>query len=100
MLYVVWVRLLARTLTSPLTSSGGQRIGRGRFLPALLGTSPTATIAARRVRAWYRDSRLVGIALRTGVLPVFFVVQALVHGHPGAGRRRHRRRWPCSPGSP
>src|SRR5512139_2927751 len=60
-LHAVWVRLLARTLTSPLTSSGGQRIGRGRFLPALLGTSPTASIAARRARAWYRDSRLVGI---------------------------------------
>jgi ABC-2 type transport system permease protein len=82
-LWVVWVRLLARTLTSPLTSSGGQRIGRGRFLPTVLGTSPTATIAARRVRAWYRDSRLVGIALRTGVLPVFFVVQALFTDTPG-----------------
>ncbi len=82
-LAVVWVRLLARTLTSPLTSSGGQRIGRGRLLPAVLGTSPTATIAARRVRAWYRDSRLVGIALRTGVLPVFFVVQALLTDTPG-----------------
>ena len=89
-LCAVWVRLLARTLTSPLTSSGGQRIGRGRLLPVLLGTSPTATIAARRVRAWYRDSRLVGIALRTAVLPVFFVVQAVFTRHPGARRRRHR----------
>lgn len=78
LLWTVWVRQLARTLTSPLTSSGGQRIGAGRFLPALLGTSPTATVAARRVRAWYRDSRLVGIALRTAVLPVFFVVQAVL----------------------
>ena len=83
MLYAVWVRLLARTLTSPLTSSGGQRIGRGRLLPVLLGTSPTASIAARRVRAWYRDSRLVGIALRTFVLPIFFVVQAVFTGTPG-----------------
>jgi ABC-2 type transport system permease protein len=83
LLYAVWVRLLARTLTSPLTSSGGQRIGRGRLLPVLLGTSPTASIAARRVRAWYRDSRLVGIALRTFVLPVFFVVQAVFTGTPG-----------------
>ena len=82
-LHVVWVRLLARTLTSPLTSSGGQRIGRGRLLPVLLGTSPTASIAARRVRAWYRDSRLVSIALRTAVLPVFFVLQALVTDTPG-----------------
>lgn len=82
-LYRVWQRLLEVTLTSPLTSSGGQRIGRGRFLPAMLGTSPTATIAARRARAWYRDSRLVGIALRTGVLPVFFVVQAVITGAPG-----------------
>ena len=82
-LWVVWVRLLARTLTSPLTSSGGQRIGRGRLLPVLLGTSPTSSIAARRVRAWYRDSRLVGIALRTGVLPVFFVAQAAITGAPG-----------------
>ena len=82
-LYAAWVRLLARTLTSPLTSSGGQRIGRGRLLPALLGTSPTASIAARRVRAWYRDSRLVGIALRTAVLPVFFVVQAVFTDTPG-----------------
>ena len=89
-LYAVWVRLLARTLTSPLTSSGGQRIGRGRLLPVLLGTSPTASIAARRVRAWYRDSRLVGIALRTFVLPIFFVRAGGVHGHPGAGRHRHR----------
>jgi ABC-2 type transport system permease protein len=82
-LYLGWVRLLARTLTAPLTSSGGQRIGRGRLLPALLGTSPTASIAARRVRAWYRDSRLVGIALRTAVLPVFFVVQAVFTDTPG-----------------
>lgn len=82
-LYAVWVRLLARTLTSPLTSSGGQRIGRGRLLPAVLGTSPTASIAARRARAWYRDSRLVGIALRTAVLPVFFVAQAVLTGAPG-----------------
>ena len=83
LLWVVWVRSLERTLTAPLTSSGGQRIGRGRLLPAVLGTSPTATIAARRVRAWYRDSRLVGIALRTAVLPVFFVVQALFTDTPG-----------------
>ncbi len=82
-LFAWWVRLLARTLTSPLTTSGGQRIGRGRLLPVLLGTSPTASIAARRVRAWYRDSRLVGIALRTAVLPVFFVVQAVFTGTPG-----------------
>ncbi|HEU5242583.1 MAG TPA: hypothetical protein VFU25_11230 [Ornithinibacter sp.] len=82
-LHAVWVRQLERTLTAPPTSSGGQRIGRGRLLPALLGTSPTATIAARRVRAWYRDSRLVGIALRTAVLPVFFVVQAVATDAPG-----------------
>lgn len=82
-LRTVWVRQLRRTLTSPLTSSGGQRIGAGRYLPALLGTSPTATVAARRVRAWYRDSRLVGIALRTAVLPVFFVVQAVLTGTNG-----------------
>ena len=79
-LYVGWVQGLARVLTAPLTSSGGQRIGRGRLLPALLGTSPTGVIAARRVRAWYRDSRLVAIALRTAVLPVFFVVQAAITG--------------------
>jgi len=87
-LWWVWARQLGRTLTSPLTSSGGQRIGAGRFLPAVLGTSPTATVAARRVRAWYRDSRLVGIALRTGVLPVFFVVQAVLsdtHALAGVG---------------
>lgn len=82
-LYAGWVRLLARTITSPLTTSGGQRIGRGRLLPVLLGTSPTASIAARRVRAWYRDSRLVGIALRTAVLPVFFVGQAVFTHTPG-----------------
>jgi ABC-2 type transport system permease protein len=82
-LWQVWVRQLGRALTSPLTSSGGQRIGRGRLLPALLGTSPTATVAARRVRAWYRDSRLVGIALRTAVLPVFFVAQAVLTDTPG-----------------
>ena len=82
-LHAVWVRQLERTLTAPPTSSGGQRIGRGRLLPAVMGTSPTATIAARRVRAWYRDSRLVGIALRTAVLPVFFVVQAVATDAPG-----------------
>lgn len=82
-LWWVWVGQLRRTLTSPLTSSGGQRIGAGRFLPALLGTSPTATIASRRIRAWYRDSRLVSIALRTAVLPVFFVVQSLIMDTPG-----------------
>ena len=79
-LYLLWVRQLGRSLTSPLSSSGGQRIGRGLLLPALLGTSPVATVAARRIRAWYRDSRLVSIALRTAVLPVFFVVQAVVTG--------------------
>ena len=36
-------------------------------------TKDAAAIAARRVRAWYRDSRLVGIALRTAVLPVFCI---------------------------
>ncbi len=82
-LWVTWVRLLERTLTSPLSSSGGQRIGRGRILPRMLGTSPTATIAARRVRAWYRDSRLVSIALRTAVLPVFFILQAMLSGTQG-----------------
>lgn len=82
-LHLLWVRALARNLTSPLTSSGGQRIGRGRLLPLLLGTSPTSSIAARRVRAWYRDSRLVGIALRTAVLPIFFVAQAAITGTPG-----------------
>lgn len=83
LLWWVWVGQLRRTLTSPLTSSGGQRIGAGRFLPALLGTSPVATIAARRIRAWYRDSRLVSIALRTAVLPVFFVAQSIVMDTPG-----------------
>jgi ABC-2 type transport system permease protein len=77
LLWRVWVRQLERSLTSPMTTGGGQRIGRGRVLPVLLGGSPTATIAARRIRAWYRDSRLVGIALRTAVLPVFFVLQAV-----------------------
>jgi ABC-2 type transport system permease protein len=78
LLWWTWVRQLDRSLTSPMTSGGGQRIGRGRFLPVLLGTSPTASIATRRIRAWYRDSRLVGIALRTAVLPVFFVLQAVL----------------------
>ncbi|QIM20370.1 hypothetical protein G7075_03125 [Phycicoccus sp. HDW14] len=80
LLWEVWVRQLARTLTSPMTAGGGQRIGRARLLPAALGHSPTATIAARRIRAWYRDSRLVSIALRTAVLPVFFVVQSALTG--------------------
>ncbi|NHA68204.1 hypothetical protein [Phycicoccus flavus] len=82
-LWTVWVRQLERMLTSPLTSSGGQRIGRGRILPVLLGSTPTGIVAARRVRAWYRDSRLVAIALRTAVLPVFFVLQAVITGSPG-----------------
>lgn len=82
-LWRVWVAQLERALTSPMTSSGEQRIGPGRLLPALLGGSPVATVAARRIRAWYRDSRLVAIALRTSVLPVFFVVQALVAGSSG-----------------
>ena len=80
LLHAIWVRQLGGVLTSPLTSGGGQRIGRGRLLPVLLGTSPTGVIAARRVRAWYRDSRLVAIALRTAVLPVFFVIQSAVTG--------------------
>lgn len=83
LLHLAWVRQLDRALTSPLTSSGGQRIGSGRLLPRLLGTSPVATVAARRVRAWYRDSRLVSIALRTAVLPVFFVLQAVLTGTSG-----------------
>ncbi len=78
LLWVVWVRQLGRSLTSPMTSGGGQTIGRGRFLSALLGTSPTATVATRRIRAWYRDSRLVAIALRTAILPVFFLIQASI----------------------
>jgi ABC-2 type transport system permease protein len=82
-LYLVWVRLLARALTSPLTSAGGQRIGRGRLLPLLLGTSPVASVAGRRVRAWYRDSRLVSIALRTAVMPVFFMIQGVFTGTTG-----------------
>ncbi|HMM94583.1 hypothetical protein [Phycicoccus sp.] len=82
-LWRVWVAQLERVLTSPMTTGGGQRIGRGRLLPRLLGRSPVAAVAARRVRAWYRDSRLVSIALRTAVLPVFFVVQSVLT-HSGA----------------
>lgn len=82
-LWTSWVRLLERSLTSPFSNSGGRRIGRGRILPRLLGTSPAASIAARRVRAWYRDSRLVSIALRTAVLPVFFILQGVVTGSSG-----------------
>ena len=76
LLWWAWTAQLERVLTSPPTSSGGQRVGNGRLLPLLLGRSPVATVASRRIRAWYRDSRLVSIALRTLVLPVFFVVQA------------------------
>ena len=79
-LWRVWVAQLEKVLTSPMTSGGGQRIGAGRLLPAVLGHSPVASVAARRIRAWYRDSRLVAIALRTAVLPVFFVAQALLTG--------------------
>jgi len=79
-LWWVWVRQLDRSLTSPMTSGGGQTIGRGRVLAAVLGSSPTAAVAIRRIRAWYRDSRLVAIALRTAVLPVFFLVQAAITG--------------------
>ncbi|QKE84171.1 hypothetical protein [Arthrobacter sp. NEB 688] len=79
-LWRVWVRQLERVLVSPMTSSGGHRIGPGRLLPRLLGSSPTSAVAARRIRAWYRDNRLVSIALRTAVLPVFFVAQAAVTG--------------------
>jgi ABC-2 type transport system permease protein len=78
LLWWVWVRQLDRSLTSPMTSGGGQTIGRGRLLAAVLGSSPTAAVAIRRIRAWYRDSRLVAIALRTAVLPVFFLVQASI----------------------
>ncbi len=78
LLWWAWVRLLARVLTSPLVTGGGQRIGAGRILPRLLGTSPAAAIATRRIRAWRRDSRLVSIALRTLVLPVVLIAQGLL----------------------
>ncbi len=77
-LWWAWVRLLDRVLTSPLVTGGGQRIGRGRLLPWLLGTGPAAAIATRRIRAWRRDSRLVSIAMRTLVLPVVLIAQGLV----------------------
>ncbi|MGL5865212.1 MAG: hypothetical protein ACRCYX_04960 [Dermatophilaceae bacterium] len=80
LLWRVWVGRLEQVLTAPPTAGGGHRIGRARVLPVILGRSPAATVAARRVRAWYRDSRLVSVALRTVVLPVFFVAQAAVTG--------------------
>ncbi|MEO7070292.1 MAG: hypothetical protein ABI131_07345 [Nostocoides sp.] len=73
-----WIALLARELTSPLDSAASQRVGRGRFLPALLGTGAVASIAARRIRAWRRDSRLVSIGLRTLVIPVVMLFQAVL----------------------
>ncbi len=77
-LWWAWVRLLARVLTSPLVTGGGQHIGVGRILPRLLGTGPAAAIATRRIRAWRRDSRLVSIALRTLILPVVLIAQGLL----------------------
>lgn len=79
-LWWAWVRLLARVLTSPLVTGGGQRIGPGRLLPRLLGDGPAAAIAIRRIRAWRRDSRLVSIGLRTVILPVVLIAQGLLAG--------------------
>jgi ABC-2 type transport system permease protein len=78
LLWWLWVRLLARVLTSPLVAGGGQRIGTGRLLPRLLGTSPAAAIATRRIRAWRRDSRLVSIGMRTMILPIVLIAQGLL----------------------
>ena len=69
--------LAAHQLRRPADRPGAAAAGAARHL-ARRPRSPPAGCGA-----WYRDSRLVGIALRTFVLPVFFVVQAVFTGTPG-----------------
>lgn len=74
---LAWVRLVGGVLTSPDRSSAGERVRTGIVLPRLLGTSPVAAVALRRIQAWRRDTRLVSIAMRTFMLPVLLIGQAL-----------------------
>jgi ABC-2 type transport system permease protein len=74
---VAWVRLVDGVLTRPDRTSAGERVRTGIVLPRLLGTSPVAAVALRRIQAWRRDTRLVSIAMRTFLLPVLLIGQAL-----------------------
>lgn len=72
-----WVRLVAGILTRPDRASAGERVRSGTLLPRLLGSSPVAAVALRRIQAWRRDTRLVSIAMRTLMLPVLLIGQAM-----------------------
>jgi ABC-2 type transport system permease protein len=74
---VAWVHLVDGVLTRPDRTSAGERVRTGSVLPRLLGTSPVAAVALRRIQAWRRDTRLVSIAMRTFLLPVLLIGQAL-----------------------
>lgn len=85
-LWWLYVRLVARALTAPLTSVGSQRI-RGRSLIVRWSRhGPVFAIAARRLVMWRRDSRLVTIAIQSTIMPVILVGQALVTGVPWTAR--------------
>ncbi len=74
---IAWVRLVDGILTRPDRTSAGERVRTAIVLPRLLGTSPVAAVALRRIQAWRRDTRLVSIAMRTFLLPVLLIGQAL-----------------------
>lgn len=85
-LWSLYVRLIDRLLTTPLTSVGSSRI-RGRSLIVhAAGIGPVAAIAARRLAMWRRDSRLVAIAVQSVVVPGILVGQSLVTGLPWTAR--------------
>lgn len=79
-LWRLYEHLVARTLTTPLTSVGSQRI-RGRSLILRWARfGPVGAIAARRLAMWRRDGRLVTIGIQSMIMPVILVSQALVTG--------------------
>lgn len=85
-LWWLYVRLIDRALTTPLTSVGGARIrGRGLIL-RWAGLGPVGVIAARRLAMWRRDSRLVAIAIQSVIMPGILIVQSLVTGLPWTAR--------------
>lgn len=83
-LWWLYVRLVGRSLTTPLISMGGSRLrGRGLIL-RWAGLGPVAVVAGRRLAMWRRDSRLVSIAVQSVIMPGILVGQSVVTGVPWA----------------
>ncbi len=77
-LAVAWGRLVEGILTRPAHTVSSRAVHSSSLLRRMLGGSPVAAVALRRIQAWRRDTRLVSIAMRTFLLPVLLIAQAVL----------------------